>query len=168
MSGSEYSNRVPKGFVRCTCVNKGRLIGLITKHEVANACFVLPFTNRSRENYLLGKWSAWPSLTTLFDLIKFNNDGKKILPSNESGILLLPPLARERFLRLATSPGRERILRSFLRLAAFVGFYEALLGCSRVESILQLFTYVYLVTRGRVQCSNNDELTPRIINESPR
>lgn len=84
----------------------------------------------------------------------------------------IPPpflLSREKdfYERLARSPGRERILCSFLRLAAFVGFYEALLGCSRVESILQLFTYVYLVTRERVHCSNSDDRTyAGIINES--
>lgn len=51
---------------------------------------------------------------------------------------------------------RERILCSFLRLAAFAGFYEALLRSFRVESILQLFTYVYLVTRERVQCTSDE------------
>lgn len=80
-----------------------------------------------------------------------------------------PPFRSSRERKIFTTcnlPG-ERILRSFLRLAAFVGFYEALLGCSRVESILQLFTYVYLVTRERVQCSNNRRTYAGIINESP-
>lgn len=88
-------------------------------------------------------------------------------PERERNSISVPPLARERFLRLAASPGRERILRSFLRLAAFVGFYEALLGCSRVESILQLFTYVYLVTRERVHCNNSAQLTPGLSTSRP-
>lgn len=92
---------------------------------------------------------------------------KKENSERERNSISVPPLARERFLRLAASPGRERILRSFLRLAAFVGFYEALLGCSRVESILQLFTYVYLVTRERVHCSNSAQLTPGLSTSRP-
>lgn len=76
MSGSEYSNRVPKGFVWCTCVNKGRLIGLITKHEVANALRRL----LRIENYLLGKWSRGLELTKIenrlpeIDFVEFNNE----------------------------------------------------------------------------------------------
>lgn len=125
-----------------------------------------PFTNRWRDENYQGKWIctanfrkskiAFPRF-----YIKFKQRMWKEILCCERRIPS-PPFRSSRERKIFTTcnlPG-ERILRSFLRLAAFVGFYEALLGCSRVESILQLFTYVYLVTRERVQCSNNsDELT---------